>query len=223
MIEIANHLAGIGLRLGVVEAHGVQPDVYPAGFEEVLDEVLRRRQTDPIDELRRSAVRDMLRNGRYRPTGRGKPASEYLIRAATEGFPRINAPVDVCNLISLSSLLPISLWDVGLAGADSYFFRLGTPGEAYVFNAAGQTIDLEDLIVGCRTGPELPPQGMPIVNPVKDSLATKTTGHTRHVAAIIYAPSAAVPEDELIETTARFADLLASCGPEAAAAYRIVD
>ncbi len=34
------------------------------------------------DDAVRSAVRDLLRHGGYKPTGRGKPASEYLIRAA---------------------------------------------------------------------------------------------------------------------------------------------
>lgn len=35
----------------------------------------------------RSAVRDMLRHGGYKPTGRGKPASEHLVRAASVSQP----------------------------------------------------------------------------------------------------------------------------------------
>src|SRR5689334_437298 len=58
------------------------------------------------DELR-SAVRDLLRHGGYKPTGRGKPASEYLIRASTEGaLGTINLAVDACNVVSLHSGLP---------------------------------------------------------------------------------------------------------------------
>ncbi len=34
------------------------------------------------EEETRRAVRDLLRHGGYKPTGRGKPASEYLVRAA---------------------------------------------------------------------------------------------------------------------------------------------
>ncbi len=30
-------------------------------------------------------MRKLLRHGGYKPTGRGKPASEYLVRAAGEG------------------------------------------------------------------------------------------------------------------------------------------
>ncbi len=58
----------------------------------------------------KSAVRDLLRAGGYKPSGRSKPASEYLAAAAAKGeFPRINALVDACNVVSLHAGLPISL------------------------------------------------------------------------------------------------------------------
>jgi hypothetical protein len=42
------------------------------------------------DEVRKH-VRDLLRHGGYKPTGRGKPSSEYLLGAAAEGgMPAIN-------------------------------------------------------------------------------------------------------------------------------------
>src|SRR5215212_8369808 len=64
------------------------------------------------DEVR-AAVRDLLRRGGFKPAGRGKPASEYLAAAfAEDRFPRINALVDTCNVVSLHTGLPISLVDV---------------------------------------------------------------------------------------------------------------
>src|SRR5687767_9011765 len=55
-------------------------------------------------EALRQSVRDLLRSGGYKPTGRSKPASEYLVRAAEQGALRsINAAVDVCNAVSLAS------------------------------------------------------------------------------------------------------------------------
>src|SRR5262245_36025994 len=61
----------------------------------------------------RTAVRDLLRHGGFKPAGRSKPASEYLVGALAEDrFPRINALVDTCNVVSLHSGLPISLVDV---------------------------------------------------------------------------------------------------------------
>lgn len=154
----------------------------------------------------------MLRNGNYKPTGRGKPANEYLIRAVQgEKFPRINAPVDINNLISIKYLLPISLWDLELAGTDDFLFRLGQPGETYVFNSGSQEIGLQDLPVGCACFQNYP-TGLPIVNPVKDSLKTKTLPETRHVAAAIYAPSQMINNSELFKISSEFATLLGACG-----------
>ena len=98
------------------------------------------------DEETRRAVRDLLRHGGYRPTGRGKPASEYLVRAAGEGkLGSINIAVDACNATSLASGFPISVVDLDLAGEP---FRIGIaePGASYVFNASGQEIDLSGLL-----------------------------------------------------------------------------
>lgn len=201
-------------RLGVVRAYGLELDLFPPAFEQRLASAMARRTVQPGEEEERvrAAARDMLRNGSYKPTGRGKPASEYLVRSALEGaFPRINSAVDVCNLVSLESLLPISLWDVDKAGTSRYLVRLGRAGEAYVFNAGGQAIEVEDLIVGCRVSDSGPDSGEPIVNPVKDSLATKTDVSTRNVAAVIYAPLG-LPIEVLKATTEGFAELLAHCG-----------
>src|SRR3954463_14415094 len=98
------------------------------------------------DEAVRSAVRDLLRHGGYKPTGRGKPASEYLVRAASDGaLGSINAAVDACNVVSLHSGLPISVVDLDRAMAP---FRIGiaSEGTAYVFNTSGQEIDVGGLL-----------------------------------------------------------------------------
>ncbi len=219
MILVRHTLPRPDAALGLIRAEGVQATTLPPDFDDRLAALLAARRTDLPDreEAVRLAARDLLRNGRYKPTGRGKPASEYLLRAAQRAaggeaaFPRINAPVDVCNYISLKHLVPISLWDLDRAGTAQFVFRLGAAGEAYVFNGAGQVIDLEDLVVGCRITPEAP-AGEPIVNPVKDSLATKTTPETTRVAAAVYAPLAAMPPDTLAAICDEFAGLLAACG-----------
>src|SRR5262245_35371092 len=54
------------------------------------------------DDAVRDAVRRMLRHGGFKPAGRSKPASEYLIKAVGDGtLSSINAAVDVCNIVSL--------------------------------------------------------------------------------------------------------------------------
>ena len=46
----------------------------------------------------------MMRHGGYKPTGRGKPASEYLVKAAGNGkLGAINLAVDSCNVVSLGN------------------------------------------------------------------------------------------------------------------------
>lgn len=53
-------------------------------------------------EAIKGAVRDLLRHAGFKPSGRSKPASEYLAAAfAEQRFPRINAVVDACNAVSL--------------------------------------------------------------------------------------------------------------------------
>ena len=135
------------------------------------------------DEAVRTAVRDLLRHGGYKPTGRGKPASEYLIRAVGENaLSSINAAVDACNIVSLHSGLPISVVDLDLAQPP---FRLGVAreGENYVFNASGQTIDLAGLL--CL----FDAQG-PCANAVKDAQRTKTTPATRRTLSVLWGTNA---------------------------------
>jgi DNA/RNA-binding domain of Phe-tRNA-synthetase-like protein len=158
---------------------------------------------------RKAAVRNMLRFGSYKPSGRSKPSSEYLLAAALEGdFPLVNGPVDVNNAASLDSGYPASIFDMELSGAD-LLLRRGLPGESYVFNPSGQIIDVKDLICVCRAeGASWAPCG----NPVKDAMVTKTRESTRNVVAVIYAPLSE-PRAALDSAAERFASLLRSeCG-----------
>jgi DNA/RNA-binding domain of Phe-tRNA-synthetase-like protein len=127
----------------------------------------------------RAAVRAMLRHGGYRPTGRGKPSSEYLARAAAEeGLPQINLAVDVCNVVSLHSGLPISVVDLERALAPHRIAVAGA-GASYEFNASGQTIDLGGLLC-------LFDAAGPCANAVKDSQRTKTHPGTRRTLSVLW-------------------------------------
>src|SRR5438067_5075988 len=75
------------------------------------------------DDAVREAVRALLRQAGFKPTGRSKPASEYLIKAVRERLlSPINPAVDVCNVVSLHSGLPISVIDLDRASGP---FRVG--------------------------------------------------------------------------------------------------
>jgi hypothetical protein len=159
-----------------------------------------------LSPARKAAVRGILRFGKYKPSGRAKPSSEYLLAAALEGdFPLVNGPVDVNNAVSLEWGYPASIFDIELSGT-ALLLRRGVSGESYVFNPSGQSIELEDLLCVCRAEAQ---SWLPCGNPVKDAMATKIRESTRGVAAVIYAP-AAESREPLDAAAQRFAALLHS-------------
>lgn len=170
-----------------------------------LAALLRLEADAPLqrDESVRQAVRDMLRTGGYKPTGRGKPASEYLVRAAGDGtLAPINAAVDACNAVSLHSGFPISVIDTDL-GSEPFRIAIAGPGERYVFNRAGQEIDLEGLL--CL----FDAQG-PCGNAVKDAQRTKTHEGTKHTLSVVW--GVASHAVRLAEAVAWYRTLLAGLG-----------
>lgn len=130
------------------------------------------------DEATRTAVRDLLRVGGYKPTGRGKPAAEYLVRAAERGaLGGINPAVDACNVVSLHSGLPISVVDLAKTAPP---LRIATvEAGAYVFNPTGQSIRLDGLLC-------LYDADGPCANAVKDSQRTKTDEETRRTLSVVW-------------------------------------
>lgn len=206
-------------RPALIWAEGIAPPAPTRELPEPLSELVARAAAEgedlwPAGVKRR--VRDLLRHGTYKPSGRSKPASEFLLKAARTGrFPPINPPVDVNNYVSLASGLPGSIFDTDRSG-DHLILRRGRPGERYVFNPSGQEIDLADLLLLARAGnappgegPEDPPAGEPCGNPVKDAMITKIQESTTRVVAVLYAP-ADEPVASLAGWAERYADLLRS-------------
>ena len=131
------------------------------------------------DDVVREAVRQLLRHGGFRPAGRSKPASEYLLKAVGEGrLTAINLAVDVCNIVSLHSGLPISVVDLDRA-REPFRVCVAPLGANYVFNAAGQTIDVGGLLC-------LFDALGPCANAVKDAQRTKTGPETRSTLSLIW-------------------------------------
>jgi DNA/RNA-binding domain of Phe-tRNA-synthetase-like protein len=146
-----------------------------------VSDALRLDAPAPLarDEAVRAAVRDLLRHGGYKPTGRGKPASEYLVRAATEGtLGAINLAVDACNAVSLHSGFPISVVDLDRA-RPPFRIAIAPDGASYVFNASGQEIDLAGLL--CLFDAD-----GPCANAVRDAQRTKTRAETRATLSVIW-------------------------------------
>jgi DNA/RNA-binding domain of Phe-tRNA-synthetase-like protein len=130
------------------------------------------------DEVKKK-VRDLLRVGGFRPSGRSKPSAEYLIKAAEKGAMRsINAAVDACNAASLHSGLPISVVDLDQARGP-FSVAIAEPETRYVFNPSGQVIDVSGLL--CLFDAE-----GPCANSVKDAQRTKTHEGTQRTLSVVW-------------------------------------
>jgi len=177
MIHLAPHPA---LYLGAFETRFARP----LGQTPSPDWLLALLEADAAAPLARSEairgdIRDLLRHGGYKPTGRGKPASEYLVKAAGAGkLSSINAAVDACNAVSLHSGLPISLVDLDRA-EPPLSVEVVAGDLRYAFNPSGQEIRLEGLLC-------LHDRHGPCANGVKDSQRTKTTDASQRVLSLIW-------------------------------------
>jgi DNA/RNA-binding domain of Phe-tRNA-synthetase-like protein len=178
-------------RLSVAEHPLLQLGAFVAEFEKPLQdcpspEWLRERlrldaesPLTPPDDGARKAVRELLRHGGFKASGRNKPASEFLLRAATEGsLASINLAVDLCNVTSLHAGLPISVVDLDRLEPPLHV-AIAEPGSSYVFNPTGQELRLDGLVcLFDRAGAS--------ANPVKDSQRTKTHAGTQRTLCVVW-------------------------------------
>ena len=109
---------------------------------------------------------------------RYRGSAEALIRRAIagKGLPRINNVVDVINLVSVESRLPIGLYDLAQVQGD-VVFRSGRAGETYK-GIGKYDLNLEGLPVFCDAAG---PHG----SPTSDSERTMVTQATKRVVAIV--------------------------------------
>jgi DNA/RNA-binding domain of Phe-tRNA-synthetase-like protein len=109
---------------------------------------------------------------------RYRGSAEALLRRmiAGKGLPRINNVVDVINLVSVESRLPVGLYDLAHVQGD-ILFRAGRAGETYK-GIGKYDLNLEGLPVFCDAAG---PHG----SPTSDSERTMVTFETKKVIAII--------------------------------------
>jgi DNA/RNA-binding domain of Phe-tRNA-synthetase-like protein len=129
---------------------------------------------------------------------RYRGSAEALLRRviAGKGLPRINAVVDVINLISVESRLPVGLYDLAHVSGD-IVFRAGRPGETYK-GIGKYDLNLEGLPLFADG---LGPHG----SATSDSERTMVTSETREVLAIIVSFAG---EENLVRWTKRLGEQL---------------
>jgi len=109
---------------------------------------------------------------------RYRGSAEALLRrvVAGKGLPQINSVVDVINLVSVESRLPVGLYDLGHVTGE-IVFRAGLAGETYK-GIGKYDLNLEGLPLFADTAG---PHG----SPTSDSERTMVTAATKEVLAVI--------------------------------------
>jgi DNA/RNA-binding domain of Phe-tRNA-synthetase-like protein len=164
----------------------VTAQVEATASAEALIEMMKARDTEiqklpyprgvlasPQVEATRSAYKSLGKDpARYRGS------AEALLRriVAGRGLPQINAVVDVINLVSVESRLPVGLYDLAHVQGD-IVFRRGMAGETYK-GIGKYDLNLEGLPVFCDS---VGPHG----SPTSDSERTMVSPNTAQVLAVI--------------------------------------
>ena len=164
----------------------VTAEVETGATSEAMDRELRvceekiLKLAEPRAVLESAAI--LTTRAAYKALGkdpaRYRGSAEALLRRviAGKGLPRINNVVDVINLVSVESRLPVGLYDSAHVEGD-VVFRAGRAGETYK-GIGKYDLNLEGLPVFCD---ELGPHG----SPTSDSERTMVTEATKKVIAII--------------------------------------
>jgi DNA/RNA-binding domain of Phe-tRNA-synthetase-like protein len=164
----------------------VTAEVEAGGTPEGLEQELRAceekilKLTEPKAVLESAAI--MATRAAYKALGkdpaRYRGSAEALLRRviAGKGLPRVNNVVDVINLVSMESRLPVGLYDSANVEGE-IVFRAGRAGETYK-GIGKYDLNLEGLPVFCDA---VGPHG----SPTSDSERTMVTEATKKVIAII--------------------------------------
>lgn len=129
-------------------------------------------ESPPVETVRKAYKALGKDPARYRGS------AEALLRriVAGKGFPQINAVVDIINLVSVESRLPIGLYDLAHVVGD-IVFRAGHAGETYK-GIGKYDLNLEGMPVFADT---VGPHG----SATSDSERTMVTAATKEVLAVI--------------------------------------
>jgi len=129
---------------------------------------------------------------------RYRGSAEALLRRviANKGLPRINAVVDLINLVSVESRLPVGLYDLAAVNGD-IMFRAGRAGETYK-GIGKYDLNLEGLPLFADA---IGPHG----SATSDSERTMVTTSTKNIIALIVAFGGAA---DLPRWTQRMCELL---------------
>lgn len=169
---------------------GAMEDACAQRREELMGE---SAATDPTI----AAVRAAFKKAGKDPS-RYRPSSEALTRRAIAGdpLPHVNAVVDIGNIVSLMTGVPVGVYDrAKLQGGLT--LRIGEDGESYKSLGRGE-INLKGLIL-------LADEAGPCGTPFSDSARTAVTETSKDILFLLYGLNMDV---QIVEAAAEFADTL---------------
>jgi DNA/RNA-binding domain of Phe-tRNA-synthetase-like protein len=169
------------VALGCVTAE-VQAGETPWELSELLksrdEEILRLPEPRAVLESAPVLATRVAYKALGKDPARYRGSAEALLRRviANKGLPQINAVVDVINLVSVESRLPVGLYDLAAVTGD-IVFRAGRAGETYK-GIGKYDLNLEGLPLFAD---EIGPHG----SATSDSERTMVTASTKSIIALI--------------------------------------
>jgi DNA/RNA-binding domain of Phe-tRNA-synthetase-like protein len=174
-----------GVKLGIVEGHGVAVEALHPDLTKLLDEVCARKQKEfTVESLAEAepirAIRALFRSWGMDPS-KYRPASEALLRRVVQGkgLYRVSNVVDIGNLVSIETGWPLGCYDRSQI-AEPVVLRHGLPGESYE-GIGKKTWNLEGR-------PVLADPAGPFGSPISDSTRSMITESAKDVVIVIYIP-----------------------------------
>lgn len=184
------------VKLGTVEADGVQVAPAAAELAQLLAEVCDRKRRGftlefLVEEKSVRDVRVMFRAWGMDPS-KYRPSSEALLRRVVQGkgLYRVSNVVDIGNLGSIETGWPFGCYDRSRI-QPPIEFRHGASGESYE-GIGKQTWHLHGR-------PLLADSKGPFGSPISDSTRSMITESTPDILVVLYVPASA--SDSSIETT----------------------
>jgi len=157
---------------------GATPETLLSEMRALEEKILRLPEPRAVLESPQILATRVAYKALGKDPARYRGSAEALLRRVIAGkrLPQINAVVDVINLVSAESRLPIGLYDLAQVSGE-VVFRAGRAGETYK-GIGKYDLNLEDLpVFADATGPH--------GSATSDSERTMVTDGTKQVLAII--------------------------------------
>lgn len=206
------------VAIGLLEADGMQQDPLSPEFHgerERLEQSLIQRygSRTPADIPGVAETRALFHRLDIDPT-KTRPSSEALLRRVLQGkgLPEVLPAVDVCNLCSLESQIPLGLYDRDLVQG-AVRVGVGRPGDGYA-GIRKQRVNLGGRLM-------LADERGPFGAPTSDSLHTAVSAGTTRLLVVLFCPPERAAAD-LSGALERIADRLGRWCSATVAAVRIV-